>query len=192
MQSSEKLTVGIIIGSTRPGRIAPIIGKWAAEQAEAFGGFNVQVLDLAEENLPFMDEPNHPRLKQYQYDHTKRWSAKVDACDAFVIVSPEYNHGMSAPLKNAIDFLHQEWILKPVAYVSYGGLSAGGRAMQMNKQVFAAFKMLQLTEGVMIPMPQQFIKDGVFVGNDMQNSSAQQMYAELLRTGTALKAVRNK
>ena len=95
----------------------------------------MSVADLAELDLPFMDEPNHPRLQQYTQQHTKDWSGTVGISDAFVFVMPEYNHGMNAPLKNAIDFLHNEWCYKPVGLVSYGGVSAGTRAAQMVKQV---------------------------------------------------------
>src|SRR6188508_1607060 len=90
----------IIIASTRPGRVGLPVARWFARDAIAHGGFEVEVTDLAELALPFMDEPNHPRLRQYTHQHTKEWSAKVDAADAFVFVMPEYNYGFNAPLKN--------------------------------------------------------------------------------------------
>ena len=82
-----------------------------------------------------MDEPKHPRLREYEHQHTKDWSARVEAADAFVFVHPEYNYGITAPLKNALDYLSQEWNYKPLGLVSYGGVSAGTRAAQMIKQV---------------------------------------------------------
>ena len=91
-----------------------------------------------------MDEPNHPRLRQYTKQHTKDWSAKVEAADAFVFVMPEYNYGFNAPLKNVIDYLNQEWAYKPVGFVSYGGVASGTRAVQMIKQVVTTLKMTTL------------------------------------------------
>ena len=132
----------IIIGSTRPGRAGLPIATWFADRARSHGGFDVAVVDLAELDLPLLDEPEHPRLRRYVHEHTKAWSACVDAADAVVMVTPEYNHGYPAALKNAIDYLHEEWQDKPVAFVSYGGISAGTRAVQQLKQVVTTLKML--------------------------------------------------
>ena len=126
-----KPVLRIIIGSTRPGRVGPSVAAWITDRAIEHGGFDVQVTDLAELNLPFLDEPNHPRLRQYTHQHTKDWSALVDASDAFIFVTPEYNHGFNAVVKNAIDYLHGEWQHKPAGIVSYGGVAAGTRATQM-------------------------------------------------------------
>ncbi|HZZ96267.1 MAG TPA: NAD(P)H-dependent oxidoreductase, partial [Jatrophihabitantaceae bacterium] len=108
----------IVTASTRPGRIGPAISRWFEQVAREHGGFEVEVADLAELNLPFLDEANHPRLGRYDHEHTKRWSAIVDRADAVVFVMPEYNYSFSAPLKNAFDFLHREWRYKPVGFVS--------------------------------------------------------------------------
>src|SRR6185437_2310461 len=148
----------IVIASTRPGRLGLPVARWFRERAEAQGSFAIDVVDLATLDLPFMDEPKHPRLRQYVHQHTKEWSVRVDAADAFVFVMPEYNFGFTAPLKNAIDYLHSEWAYKPVGLVSYGGVSAGTRAAQMIKQVVTTLKMTPLTEAVSIPFIAQFIK----------------------------------
>ena len=128
-----------------------------AQKHEAFD--DVQLVDLAEWNLPFMDEPHHPRLRRYEHQHTRDWSAKIDQADAFVIVLPEYNYGYTAPLKNAIDYLHHEWAYKPVGLVSYGGVAAGARAAQMIKQVLTTLKMMPVPEAVQIPFVAQFLDD---------------------------------
>jgi NAD(P)H-dependent FMN reductase len=127
--------LGIVIASTRPGRVGLPVAEWISGIAREHAGFDVQVIDLAELDLPFMDEPKHPRLHQYEHEHTIRWSETVDEIDAFLFVMPEYNFGFTAPLKNAIDYLHHEWAYKPVGLVTYGGVSAGTRAAQMIKQV---------------------------------------------------------
>lgn len=181
----------IIIASTRPGRIGPSVARWVEEYAVRHGGFDeVEVVDLAEVGLPFMDEPNHPRLGQYTHDHTRRWSAKVSEADAFVFVMPEYNFGFNAELKNAIDFLHSEWAYKPVGLVSYGGVSAGTRAAQMIKQVVTTLKMTPLSEAVSIPFATQLIKDGTLEGNDAMDAGAKAMFDELVRVTEALRPLR--
>jgi NAD(P)H-dependent FMN reductase len=181
----------IIIGSTRPGRAGLPIATWFADRAASHGGFDVDVVDLAELNLPLLDEPNHPRLGQYIHQHTKDWSAIVDASDAFVIVTPEYNHGYPAALKNAIDYLQQEWRDKPVGFVSYGGVSAGTRAVQQLKEVVTTLKMLPVVEAVSIPFHPQFIgDDGRVQANEIMKQAADAMLGELVRVDGALRALR--
>lgn len=183
--------LNVIVASTRPGRIGYPVGQWFAELAKQHGGFEVELVDLAEVNLPMYDEPNHPRLGQYEHEHTKSWSASVGAAEAFVFVTPEYNHGIAAPLKNALDYLHNEWQYKPVGFVSYGGVSAGTRAVQMTKQVVAALKMTPVAEVVAIPFVMQFLdEDGAIEANEVMESAAKAMLDELLRTTHALAPLR--
>jgi NAD(P)H-dependent FMN reductase len=184
--------LGIIIASTRPGRAGLPIGQWVEEQAQAHTGFDtVELLDLAEINLPFMDEPNHPRLGNYTQQHTRDWSAKIADVDALVFVMPEYNYGYNAELKNAIDFLFNEWAYKAVGLVSYGGIAAGTRAAQMIKQVVAQVRMTPVVEGVTIPMVPQFIQDRQFVPNDIITASAKAMFDEVIRVDNALRPLRH-
>lgn len=181
----------IIIASTRPGRVGLPVGRWFEDHARAHSDFDVEVVDLLELGLPFMDEPNHPRLRQYTHQHTRDWSAKVDAADAFVLVMPEYNYGFTAPLKNAIDYLHVEWQYKPVGLVSYGGVAAGTRAAQMIKQVLTTLKMTPLVEAVSIPFVAQFIdEDGVFVPTELVEGAADAMLVEMARVDGALRGLR--
>ncbi|MGB8179972.1 MAG: NAD(P)H-dependent oxidoreductase [Acidimicrobiales bacterium] len=186
-------TLTVIIGSTRPGRAGLPIAQWFIGRAVAHGAFDVRVVDLAELNLPLLDEPNHPRLRQYIHEHTRNWSAIVDASDAFVIVTPEYNYGMTAPVKNAIDFLHQEWMDKPIGFVSYGGIAAGTRAVQQLKQVVTTLKMLPVFESVNIPFHTQFIdEEGEVQANDIMMQAASAMLDELARTEQALRPLRQE
>ena len=181
----------IVIASTRPGRVGAPVAQWIRERAEARGDFEVEVVDLAALNLPFMDEPKHPRLRQYVHQHTKDWSAQVDAVDAFVFVMPEYNFGFTAPLKNAIDYLHTEWQYKPVGLVSYGGVSAGTRAAQMIKQVVTTLKMTPLAEAVSIPFVNQFINSaGEVEANETMEMAATAMLDEMQRWVDALRPLR--
>ncbi len=184
-------TLQIVIASTRPGRVGLPVARWFEQRARAHGGFDVELVDLAEINLPFVDEPNHPRLREYTKQHTRNWSAKVEAADAFVFVMPEYNYGFNAPLKNALDYLHYEWLYKPVGLVSYGGISAGTRAAQMIKQVLTTLKMTPLPEAVSIPFVAQFIDDeGELQANETMERSADAMLAELVRVEAALRPLR--
>jgi NAD(P)H-dependent FMN reductase len=182
----------IIVASTRPGRVGLPIGQWVEAEARAHGGFaEVELVDLAAVNLPFMDEPNHPRLAQYTHQHTRDWSAKVSEADAFVFVTPEYNYGYTAPLKNAIDYLHHEWHYKPAGIVSYGGVAAGTRAAQMLKQVLTTLRITPVFEAVSIPFVSQFIdEEENVVPNDVMTASAKAMFDELVRVNEALLPLR--
>ncbi len=182
----------IVIASTRPGRVGLPVGRWFEQRARDHGGFDVEVADLLEINLPFMDEPNHPSLHEYTKQHTIDWSARVEVADAFAFVTPEYNYGLPAPLKNAIDFLHVEWYYKPAGFVSYGGVSGGTRSVQMTKQVVTTLKMYALPEAVSIPFVARLIDDdGELEANEAMEQAADAMLAELLRVSQALRPLRN-
>jgi NAD(P)H-dependent FMN reductase len=181
----------IIIGSTRPGRVGKSVGDWIYERAVAHGGFDVELIDLAEVNLPLLDEPKHPRLGDYQHQHTKDWSATISRGDAYVFVIPEYNYGFNAATKNAIDYLHKEWQHKPIGFVSYGGVAAGTRAVQMLKQVVTTLRMVPVFESVNIPFVQQFLDDErKFRPNDVLEQAATEMLDELLKVSGALRQLR--
>src|SRR2546423_5150472 len=123
------LKVGIITGSTRPDRKSPDVAKWVLETARKRSDAEYELVDIKDFELPLLDEPIPPSMGQYQQPHTKRWAAKIASLDAFVFVSPEYNHGMPAALKNAIDFLFAEWKDKAAGFVSYGA-AGGARAVE--------------------------------------------------------------
>jgi NAD(P)H-dependent FMN reductase len=181
----------IIIASTRPGRVGTTVAQWIYDRAVTHGGFEVTLVDLAEVNLPMMDEPNHPRLQQYVHEHTKAWSATVSAADAFIFVTPEYNYGIAAPLKNAIDYLHEEWKYKPVAFVSYGGVSAGTRAVQMTKQIVSTLSMMPLNEAVSIPFIANFLDESKQLKpNAVMEDAAQLVLKELHRWTVAMHSLR--
>ena len=183
----------VIIGSTRPGRAGLPVAQWFVDQAKRGGGFDVEVADLAELDLPMMDEPNHPRLGQYTQQHTKDWSARVAEADAIVMVTPEYNYGYPAALKNAIDYLHNEWADKPVGFVSYGGVAAGTRAVQQLKQVVTTLKMVPVVESVNIPFFFPLLDDeGRLEANETMICAADAMLDELARLEPALRLLRQQ
>ena len=183
----------IIIASTRPGRKGPALGYWINEIAKKHSKFDVKLIDLQEVNLPFLDEPNHPRFQKYEQEHTKAWSKEIDGADAFIFVTPEYNFGLPATLKNALDFLFVEWGYKPVGFVSYGGVSAGTRAVQMLKQVVTALKMMPLFESVNVAAFTKYINaEGQFVPEEGLEKAAIGMLDELAKWTEALAPMRIK
>jgi NAD(P)H-dependent FMN reductase len=177
-----KLTV--ILASVREGRGGEAIAQWFVTRAKEHGKFDVQLADLKELKLPILDEPHHPRLKKYVHDSTKAWSAIVDASDAFVFVTPEYNYTLPPALVNALDTVYHEWTYKPIGFVSYGGVSGGMRAVQTAKLMVTGFKMMPMIEAVNIPFFSQLIDAGVFKSNDVHDKAAPVMLDELLRWAT--------
>ena len=183
----------IVIASTRPGRVGLPVARWFTKRATEHGAFEIQAVDLAELELPFLDEPHHPRLRRYTKDHTHQWSEMVDGADAFVFVTSEYNHGYPASLKNAIDYLNHEWKDKPVGFVSYGGVSAGTRAVQQLKQVVTAVKLYPIVEAVNIPFVAQFLDDeGVVQANEVMEQAAVTMLDELVLVERVLRGLREQ
>ena len=181
----------ILIASTRPGRVGLPVARWFESRAREQGAFEIDVADLLEIGLPFLDEPRHPRFREYQHQHTRDWSAKVGAADAFVFVMPEYNHGFNAPLKNALDYLHQEWAYKPVSFVSYGGIAAGTRAVQMLKPILTGLRMTPIFENVAIPAVFSVMQDGELQATEPMESAAAAMLNELERVELALRPLRS-
>lgn len=181
----------IIIASTRPGRVGPVFARWLSDFVREHGKFEPVLVDLAEFQLPVFDEPKHPRLGQYENEHTKAWSASVDAADAFVFVTPEYNYFAPPALVNAVSYLSREWQYKPAGFLSYGGISGGLRAVQAEKQMLSTLKVVPIPEGVPLPnFPQFLSEDGTFTPTDIVASGTKIMLDELHRWSEALKPMR--
>jgi NAD(P)H-dependent FMN reductase len=172
----------VVTASTRPGRVGRAFADWFIAVAAEHGGFDVVDVDLAVLALPFLDEPHHPKLGRYVHEHTRQWSATVARADAFVFVTPEYNYGYNAVLKNALDFLHAEWADKAVGFVGYGGIGAGTRAIQQLKQVVTTLRMVPVFESVNIPFAAQALDSGGSVRPDKDRElAANAMLDELAR-----------
>ena len=181
----------IISSTVRPGRKGPLIAAWVAEKAKQNGNFSVELLDLGEIRLPMMDELHHPRLKKYEHEHTRQWSAKIEEADAFIFVTAEYDYNYPAPLRNAIEYLAHEWAYKAAGIVSYGGVSAGTRAANSLKADLATMSVVPLAMGVNFPMFSQFIsEDNVFEPNEISHKAMQDLLKEILRWTKGLKVVK--
>jgi NAD(P)H-dependent FMN reductase len=183
-----KLT--IVIASVREGRAGESVARWFIDRAKQHGKFDVHVADLKELRLPLLDEPHHPRLRNYVHESTKKWSEIVGSSDAFVFVSPEYNYSTPPALVNALDTVYHEWSYKPVGFVTYGGVSGGLRAMQMTRTMVTGFKMMPMVEAVNIPFFTQLVEKGVFKSTETHDKAAPVMLDELLRWAEALKVLR--
>lgn len=187
----SKPRLHIIIASTRPGRVGPAVADWFHGFAREHGQFDAHLVDLADFRLPMYDEPKHPILQSYAHDHTRSWSESVAAADAYVFVTPEYNYNPTPALINALNYVYKEWNYKPCAFISYGGVSGGLRAVQAAKLVVTTLRMMPMVEGVMVPMVAEHLaEDGGFISNGKIDLSATAMLDELARWTPALKSMR--
>ncbi len=186
------LKLQTIVTSTRPGRAGRPIGEWFHEAAKAHGNFDAELVDLATFELPLYDEPQHPMRRQYEHDHTKRWAESVNAADAFVFVLPEYNYSPPPSFVNALDYVFWEWQYKPVAFVSYGGVSGGLRAAQTARLQASTLKMMPIPEGVALPNFFAQLKDGTFTGNELNGQGVAASLNELHKWSGALAELRHE
>lgn len=185
------LLLHTIIISTRPGRVGPSVASWFHDFATQQGKFRTKLIDLMDFHLPIYDEPHHPRFHKYEKEHTKRWSASVAEADAYVFVTPEFNYCPPPSFVNALNYLYREWNYKPCGFVSYGGVSGGMRAVQMEKQLVTTLKMMPMVEGVAAPMVTKLLDEHKnFRSNELIDSSAVAMLDELYRWAHALKPMR--
>ena len=182
----------IIIASTRPNRRGKVVADWFIPIAQQHGKFDeVEVADLAEINLPLLDEPEEADSKEYVHQHTKDWSRRIDAADAFVVVTPEYNNTAPASLLNAFDYLYWEWAYKPVAFISYGAIAAGTRGLLNTRIKTTTLQMVPIKPGVFIPFIKTRIgEDGKFQAEERNEKSAVGMLDELHRWAEALQTLR--
>ncbi|GHD16325.1 NADPH-dependent FMN reductase [Tianweitania populi] len=185
------LKLKIIIGSTRPSRLGPKVAQWFEGAAREHGKFEVELLDLADFNLPVFDEPKHPRMRDYSHDHTKKWSAAIEPADAYVFVTPEYNYYPPSSLINALDYLVLEWGRKPAAVVSYGGISGGLRATEALRPLLATLNMMPIPQALPVPLFGTMIgEDGVFRPTDPIAQGVKPMLDELAIWAEGLQAMR--
>lgn len=183
------LNVAIIIGSTRPGRKAEAVARWVHELAAKRTDALFEVVDVAAFDLPLLDEPVPPMLNKYTKPHTKAWAEKIASFDAYVFVTPEYNHGTSGALKNAIDYLYREWNDKAAAFVGYG--SAGGtRAVEQLRLVMGELKVADVRAQVALSLYTDFESFSTFKPDPNQEKAVGAMLDDLMAWGEALRALR--
>ena len=189
MANEQKLRVGIILGSTRPNRIGESVARWVQDLATKRGDADYELVDLKDFNLPLLDEPVPPSQGKYSQAHTKTWAAKIDTFDAFVFVTPEYNHSTSGALKNAIDFLYKEWNNKAAGFVSYG--SAGGvRAVEHLRLIMAELQIADVRAQVMLSLFTDFENYSAFKPAPQHENTLKTMLDQVLAWGAAMRTVR--
>jgi NAD(P)H-dependent FMN reductase len=187
----QRLRVAIIIGSTRPGRNGEAVSRWIYEIAKSRDDAEYELVDIKDYNLPLLDEPIPPSMGQYSNQHTKIWSKKIDSFDAYVFVTPEYNHGTSGALKNAIDYLFKEWNNKVAGFVSYG--SAGGvRAVESLRLVMAEVKVATVRAQVQFSLFTDFENFSSFKPHEIHVKSTKNMLDEVIAWASAMKTLRTK
>lgn len=183
--------IAIIVGSTRPGRNAEAVAKWVHEHAVRRSDAEFELVDIADYNLPLLDEPAPPSMGKYTKEHTKRWAAKIAAFDGFVFVTPEYNHGISGALKNAIDFIYAEWNNKAAGFVSYG--SAGGtRAVESLRLVMAELQIADVRAQVALSLYTDFENFSKFKPGPQHESALSTMFDQVVKWSNALASLRAK
>ena len=183
--------MGIIVGSTRPGRKAEAVARRVHGIAKKRGDAEIEVVDIEEFKLPLLDEPTPPSRGQYDHQHTKVWSAKIDSFDAYVFVTPEYNHGTSGALKNAIDYLYREWNNKAAGFVGYGG-AGGVRAVEQLRQVMGELQIADVRAQVMLSLFTDLDNFTTFKPGPNQEKSINAMLDQVIAWGGALQSLRKK
>lgn len=183
------IRLAIIVGSTRPGRKAEDVARWVYDIAKLRSDVQVELVDIQDYNLPLLDEPVPPSMGQYSKEHTRVWAAKIASFDAFVFVTPEYNHGTSGALKNAIDYLYAEWNNKAAAFVGYG--SAGGvRAVEHLRLVMGELQVADVRQQVMLSLYTDFENFATFKPAAHHENSVTTMLDQVIAWGMALRNVR--
>jgi NAD(P)H-dependent FMN reductase len=188
-EKEDMLKVGIIVGSTRPGRKAAAVAKWAHDILKSRKDAEFEMVDIEDYKLPLLDEPMPPIMHQYSKPHTKAWSEKIASLDAYIFVTPEYNHGTSAALKNAIDFLYHEWNNKAAGFIGYG--SAGGvRAVENLRLVMGELKVGDVRAQVSLSMFTDFENFTIFKPLEHHDKAVHLMADEVIAWGGALRTLR--
>ncbi|MDD3266771.1 MAG: NAD(P)H-dependent oxidoreductase [Burkholderiales bacterium] len=174
--------IGVIIASVRDGRAGESVAKYVADLANSTGnGFEYKLIDLKAINLPLLNEPYPAVMNNYQYQHTKDWAKLIGGFDGFIIVTPEYNHGYPAAMKNALDYLFVEWNNKPIGFVGYGYSASGARAIEQLRQVLVNLQLKTLWKDVLINLFTNS-KDGIFQSNDFVDTQIKDLINRLEAT----------
>jgi len=182
--------IGIILGSTRPNRNGEQVARWVLEVASRREDAEFELVDLRDYPLPHLDEPMPPSLGQYQNEHTKQWADTIASFDGFVIVTPEYNHGTSGVLKNALDFLYAEWNNKAVGFVSYGAVG-GARAVEHLRLVAGELQMADVPQQVALSLITEFENYSAFNPGDYNLPALNTMLDQIVAWSNALAPLRS-
>ena len=185
------LRIGIIVGTTRPGRKADAVAKWVLGIAKARTDATYEIVEIVDYKLPLLDEPMPPSMGNYAHEHTRKWAAKIASLDGYVFVTPEYNHSISGSLKNAIDFLYHEWTNKAAGFVSYG-TTGGVRAVEHLRGIAAELQIADVRAHVSMSLYTDFENFSVFKPAAGHAAQVSLMLDQLVSWSGALKTMREK
>lgn len=181
--------IAVVVGSTRPGRRSRQVADWVLARATARGGADFEMLDLADYDLPLLDEPMPPSLGNYTHGHTQNWARTISQYDGFIFVTAEYNHSVPGVLKNALDYLYAEWNNKAAGFVSYG--SAGGvRSVENLRLIAGELQMADVRAQVALPFATDFENFTTFTPSQASEEALQPLLDQLISWTTALKTIR--
>lgn len=181
--------IAIILGSTRPNRNGEAVAKWVNEIARKRKDTKFELVDIKDFNLPLLDEPIPAMQGQYSKEHTKKWAAKIASFDAFIFVTPEYNHGIPGALKNAIDFLYREWNNKAAGFISYGS-TGGTRSVEQLRLVMGELMVADVREQVVLSLGTDFINYNEFKPNQVHEKEVNTLLDQVIAWGAAMKTLR--
>ena len=185
------LKIGIIVGTTRPGRKADVVAKWVLDITRARTDATYEIVEIADYKLPLLDEPMPPSMGNYAHAHTKKWGAKIASLDGYVFVTPEYNHSISGALKNAIDFVYHEWTNKAAGFVSYG-TTGGVRAVEHLRGIAAELQIADVRAHVSLSLYTDFENFSLFKPAASHAAQLNLMLDQLVSWSGALKTLRDK
>lgn len=182
--------IGIILGSTRPGRNGEAVAKWVYDVAAKRTDAEFELVDLLDYNLPHLDEAIPPSMGQYSQPHTIEWAKKIDSFDGFIFVTPEYNHSTSGALKNAIDFLFKEWNNKAAGFVGYGSVG-GARAVEHLRLIAGELMLADVRAQVLLSLATDFENYSTFLPSERQEQALNLVLDQTVTWSKALETVRN-
>ncbi len=183
--------IALIVGSTRPNRKALDVANWALEIARKRGDATYEIVDIADFDLPVLDEPVPPSMQKYAHGHTKRWSEVIASYDGYVFITPEYNHSISGALKNAIDFVYHEWTNKAAGFISYG-TTGGVRAVEHLRGIVAELQIADVRGHVSLSLYTDFENFTTFRPGPGHEPQLGVMLGQLVTWSKALKTVREE
>ena len=184
------LKIGIVTGSTRPGRNNEAVAKWVHGIADQRSDAEFELVDIADFKLPLLDEPQSPMFGKYTKPHTMAWSETIASFDGYVFVTPEYNHSIPGAMKNAIDFLYREWNNKAAGIVSYGGGASGSRAAEHLRLVMSELQVATVRAQVLLSLVTDFEHWTSFKPLPNREAELTIMLDQLLPWAKALKTLR--
>jgi NAD(P)H-dependent FMN reductase len=184
------IKIAIVTGSTRPGRVNRGVAEWLLEKGIQRGDADYELVDIADYDLPLLDEAMPAAYQQYSNDHTKAWAAKIAEFDGFIFVTGEYNHSTTPALANALSYLNAEWANKAAGIVGYGS-AFGVRAVEHLRGILSELRIAHVQKQGMFSLFTDFENFSTFAPTELQAASVEPMFEQVVTWATAMQYVRN-